>query len=91
VRTSSYVDPGDPGKARELLETVLDLEPDDGPTLYNVACTLSQLGEHDRALDLLERIEMQKMANKEWVKKDPDFAPIREHPRFLAIMDSIPD
>ena len=86
-----YLMLGNEEKARKLIETVLDLELDDGPTLYNAACTLTQLGEHERALDLLERIEMQKMSNKDWVRKDPDFAPIRNHPRFLAIMDSLPE
>ena len=45
---------GDRERAKEWISRTLIVEPDDAVTHYNLACSLAQMGETDRALDLLE-------------------------------------
>ena len=62
------------------------LEPDEPHCRYNAACAYVLLGEHERALDMLETLDLKNMANRAWMQHDVEFDPLREHPRFKAIM-----
>ena len=65
----------------------LALDPHDHPVLYNVACTYAGLGEADLALDVLERTMPTASAYRwAWLAQDADFAPLRGHPRWEALM-----
>ena len=66
-----------------------EMEPDNPAVLYNVACVFVQLGNFDEALDLLERNVAQGWGEKQWIEHDPDSYPLRENPRFRAILDRI--
>lgn len=54
---------------------------------YDLVCTYLQWREFDTALDLLERV-LEKMAIEgvNWMKADADVDPVRDHPRFKAIV-----
>ena len=56
--------------------------------LYNLACALVRLGEHEQALDILEKWTP-KMSPQHitWTKRDPDLIPLRDHPRFKALVE----
>ncbi|MBB3406324.1 adenylate cyclase [Rhizobium sp. BK316] len=79
---------GEGGKALEWLARALATDPTDINIQYNAACTYSLLGEIDRAIDLLEvwmpqvGVEM-----RLWFKNDSDLDPIRNHPRYLNLLD----
>jgi adenylate cyclase len=70
-------------------EQAMALAPNDPVILYNAACSLAQLGEHERALDGLERSIEAGVAVGDWIKHDPDFETLRDHPRFQAIVQRI--
>ncbi len=74
-------------EARAWLERAIVLEPDEPHVLYNCACGFLQLGETAKALDLLERIDFSAMANKSWMDHDRDLDPLRNDPRFRALME----
>jgi len=81
---------GEHERAREWLERALVIDPEilTNPR-FNVVCTYVQLGEHDRAFDLLARC----VANAgrtaiEWMESDPDLNPIRDDPRYRKILKS---
>jgi adenylate cyclase len=57
--------------------------------LYNVACVYAQLGEIDRGIDCLEQSITTGMGQKEWIENDPDLDPLRESPRFSALVESL--
>ena len=80
---------GERDHSRQWSEQAVALAPSDPVILYNAACNLAQLGEHDRALDELERSIEAGVAVGDWIKYDPDFENLREHSRFQAIMKRI--
>ena len=78
---------GDREAALRFAALALALDPHDHPVLYNVACTYAGLGEADLALDVLERTMPTASAYRwAWLAQDADFAPLRGHPRWEALL-----
>jgi adenylate cyclase len=79
---------GEAERAKEWAERAILLDPDNVNLRYNFACTLIvDLREFDAALDLLgPRFEQMPIEVLNWVKADPDLDPIRDHPRFKAML-----
>jgi adenylate cyclase len=80
---------GDREYSKQWSKQAIALAPNDPVILYNAACILAQLGEHDSALDGLERSIAAGVAVSDWIKHDPDFESLRDHPRFQAIVKRI--
>ena len=80
---------GEREHSKQWSEQAIALAPNDPVILYNAACIFAQLGEHDRALDGLERSIQAGVAVSDWIKHDPDFESLRDHPRFQAIVKRI--
>ena len=57
-------------------------------THHNLACSLAQMGEIERALDLLESSapKMSALVVVPWIKNDSDLAPLHGHPRYEALL-----
>ncbi|HUQ51701.1 MAG TPA: tetratricopeptide repeat protein [Gammaproteobacteria bacterium] len=72
--------------ARKWVARGCALEPDEPHCRYNAACAYVLLGEHERALDLLEGLDVASKANGSWMQHDVELDPLRDHPRFKAIM-----
>jgi len=64
----------------------LELSPDDPLMLYNVSCLFAQLRETDRAVDALQKSVAAGYWDYGWMQHDPDLDPLRDDPRFLALM-----
>ena len=79
---------GEAERAKEWAERALLLDPDNLNLRYNFACTLiTELHDVDAALDLLEpAFERMRIEVVNWVKTDPDLDPVRDHPRFKAML-----
>jgi adenylate cyclase len=77
---------GNGDEARRRVERACSLEPDEPHCTYNAACAYALLGEHERALDLLEKLDVGTKANGSWMQHDVELDPLRGHPRFKAIM-----
>ena len=67
-------------------ETGLALGGNDGVMLYNLCCTYCLLGEAERAVEVFEQSIAAGYGNYQWARFDPDLAIIRDHPRFIALM-----
>lgn len=76
-------------KAREWAARALIARPDEFATAYNLACTFSLLGDHERALQLLDDAVRYGRGNLAWIEHDPDFDPLRGLPRFVAIVNRL--
>ena len=69
------------------MERALAIDPDDTHLQYNAACTWTQLGEYDRAFDLLEVWTQHGGGiSKAWFKRDPDLDPLRDLPRYQKLL-----
>lgn len=77
---------GDVEGGRRNIESALRLRPDDFGTVYNAACTYANMGEHQRALDLLERAISAGHGSRDWIEHDSDLDALRGLPRFQQIV-----
>ena len=75
--------------ALDWARKALEISPRDGAVLYNVACDFLHEGLVEEALGLLERAVGEGWGNRAWLEHDPDMDPIRDHPRFGALLDRI--
>lgn len=73
----------------EWANRALALEPDDPGALYNIACFYSLAGEIEKGIDCLEKALRLGFAQKEWIDHDTDLDPIRNHPKYRSILDSM--
>ena len=76
---------GDIEKGLRWAERAYSLSPN--VCRYNVACTHILAGKTDRALDLLEQHAKAGAVQVDWLKQDSDWASVRDHPRFKAILE----
>jgi adenylate cyclase len=79
---------GETERAKEWAERALLLDPDNQNLRYNIACTLVvKLREFEAALDMLGPVfEGLRIEAVNSSKVDPDLDPIRNHPRFKAMV-----
>ena len=80
---------GDAERARQWLERAISLAPDDDAILYNAGCVFALLGEDERALDALEQAVAAGLAGGDWIRRDPDWDRLRDHPRFQSLVKRI--
>ncbi|HSL83436.1 MAG TPA: hypothetical protein VLF66_11715 [Thermoanaerobaculia bacterium] len=73
-------------RARGLIARALALAPDEHPVLYNAACAYARLGDPERAFELLGRIVEAGFGHRSWFEHDTDLAPLRDDPRFGALL-----
>lgn len=83
---TSYAAMGRPDDARAALARALAIDPDDNLVRYNAACTMALLGDHDQALDLLERwVQSTGRHGLYHARQDPDLEALRGRARFEAL------
>jgi adenylate cyclase len=79
---------GEVDRAKEWVARALAIDPDDVLVQYNVACFRALVGEHEGAIDLLlGLLPRAGQQTKEWIKRDSDLDPIRDHPRFAKVLE----
>ncbi|HKW14602.1 MAG TPA: tetratricopeptide repeat protein, partial [Candidatus Krumholzibacteria bacterium] len=71
-------------EALQWVDRALQLEPNDAGVHYNLACTLALGGEHERAIDHVERAVELGFVGIPWMAIDPDLVSVRDDPRFKA-------
>ncbi len=76
-------------RALEWTNRALAIDPDDPGVLYNVACSYVGLGEIEQAVDCLEKALAGGSYLKAWAEHDSDLDPLRNHPRFQALLKSL--
>ncbi|WP_052633581.1 TIR domain-containing protein [Pseudoxanthomonas suwonensis] len=80
---------GERKQAAELAEQALRQDQDEPLVLYNVACFNVIRGDHERAMDLLERAVEMGFGDRAWIETDSDLDPLHSHPRFAALLARI--
>ncbi len=81
---------GERERGLEWADRALALDPDEAMLLYNVACIKSMAGAREQALDCLERSVRAGLKLRGWLEHDGNLDPIRDDPRFAAVLLSLP-
>ena len=80
---------GEKARAREWISRALLLDPDNLSMRYNLACSIAlELDDPEGALNALEPY-FEKVQSRVYIRHleaDPDFNPIRDHPRFKKML-----
>jgi serine/threonine protein kinase/Tfp pilus assembly protein PilF len=76
-------------KAREVLRQLEDRSQRTYVSPYHLAFVYTGLGEHERALDLLERAVNERAGAVYGIKGSFLLAPLRSHPRFKALLEKL--
>ena len=78
---------GEAVEAQRWLERALAIDPDDNNAIYNAACVWAQIGQADKAIDLLKKWAKHIGREQEtWFLHDSDLDTIREHPRYPNLL-----
>jgi adenylate cyclase len=78
---------GNADRAKERMTRALLIEPENSSMRYNFACTLVAAKDHDGAFDMLEpSFALFPPGLINHAKVDPDLDPIRDDPRFEAML-----
>ncbi len=85
----ALVETGQEEKGLAWVKKAVDLAPHETGLLYNVACIYSTLARKDEALDYLERAVKAGYNHVAWIENDSDFDPVRDDPRFVALLQQI--
>ena len=84
---TSLVDLGEADRAREWTRRAVLFDPENTRLHYNLGCAMATLGDADAACDLLDGVIDKVNASwLLWMKVDNSLDPIRDHPRFVALM-----
>lgn len=85
----AYSMAGDNGKARAVLDRLLDLQPDNPDVYYNIACINARQGRADEALQWLAGAVDRGFRNRELMQGDHDLASIRNTPQYQNLLESM--
>jgi len=80
---------GETARGLEWADRALALDPEEAMLLYNVACIKSLAGAREEALDCLERSVRAGLTLRGWIEHDSNLDPIRQDPRFEAVIKSL--
>jgi len=83
---SILVELGEPERASDWIERARAIDPEEPIIQYNCACGYINLGKFDKAFECLELAVGQTSLSRDWVKNDPDLDPLRDDPRFQALL-----
>jgi len=90
LSSGALLDLGRREESRALLDRALNLAPGDPSVLYNAACVYARTGERELAFETLAACLKGGWGNRDWIAHDPDFDPIRDDPRFQALLEGSP-
>ena len=77
---------GEKQKAMEYVKRLAATERDEPYLLYGVACLYSLIGKPDEAVFYLTKSVEGGFAHRQYLEKDSDFDPIREHPGYKTLI-----
>ncbi len=89
VGANQFCNVGEFEKGEEMAKRALGPDEKEPVVLYNVACFYSMKGDHNRALELLERAVENGWGDRAWLETDCDLDALRDDKRFTALLDKI--
>ncbi len=77
---------GQRDQALERARRAYAIDPEDAGLLYNLACIYAAGGSTGEALDHLDKAIQNGFGQREWLENDSSLDPIRDEPRFQALL-----
>jgi serine/threonine protein kinase len=87
--SGSLFELGEREKAFRWSEKSLKLYPEDTGVILNVVCLYARAGRKEEALDLAEKVFGKGFGKRDWIEHDPDYDPLRDEPRFQALLKKL--
>ncbi len=81
---------GEPDRAASWIARAVAIDKDEAIIQYNAACVYVALGRLDDAIEALETAARVGVIARDWMKNDPDLDPVRDNPRFAALIADQP-
>jgi len=78
---------GEREKGLQWARDALAVDPEEPVVLYNSACAFCLAGELEQSLDILEKAVRVGNPHRDWIEYDSDLDPLRDHPRFKALLE----
>ncbi|HSF41956.1 MAG TPA: tetratricopeptide repeat protein, partial [Thermoanaerobaculia bacterium] len=78
---------GDRERALAWAERVHQIAPEEPVHYYNLGCFYTNIGDRESALTALEKFGASGRGFRDWMEHDSDLDPLREDPRFQALME----
>ena len=80
---------GDFAGVKRQISLTRTMDSEDNTVNYNMACLFALIGDQDDALDCLEHSLGAGMNLKSWVENDSDLSSLRDHPRYIALVEGM--
>jgi tetratricopeptide (TPR) repeat protein len=86
---NAFIRLGERERGLDWARRALIVDPDGFEILYNIACVYSSAGEIEKAIDSLEKAVKAGYSHRAWIENDSDLDPLRDHPRFRAVVERL--
>ncbi|MGB6847316.1 MAG: protein kinase [Thermoanaerobaculia bacterium] len=86
---TAFVRDGQTEQGLEWARRALAVDSEEPLILYNVACVYSLSGMVEETIDLLEKAIKAGFGDTAWLDHDSDLDPVREHPRFQVLLETL--
>jgi non-specific serine/threonine protein kinase len=89
LKSATLIELGHHDEGLKWADKSYEADPADPYIVYGVACSYSRVGRIEEAVDYFEKSVACGFAHKDWIEHDDDLDPLRDHPRFKAIVDAM--
>ncbi|MGB5748481.1 MAG: hypothetical protein WBM69_15990 [Desulfobacterales bacterium] len=80
---------GEKEKAMEWVKRLAATDRDEPAIIYGIACLYSLIGKPEEAVYYLGKAVDDGFAHRQYLEKDGDFDPIRNHPRYIELIKDL--
>jgi serine/threonine protein kinase/Flp pilus assembly protein TadD len=89
LKSATLIELGQHDEGIKWADKAFETDPRDPYIVYGVACSYSRVGRIEEAIDFFEKSVLCGFAHKDWIEHDDDLNPLRDNPRFKAIVDGM--